>query len=184
VTPANFKVLGGLLYASPHDHALWDADKNTWQPRIGASYQIDDRTVLRGGFGIFMSPFRIIPADIIQTGFNAQTSFISTNDSGRNFIATLNNHSRTALRRPLDRVWVCSPASARRSLLRTPESFRPIARNAKFSRIIFGVQRELPGQFVVEANFVSSWGYDMPVNRNLNFVPRQYLADMTGVTDW
>src|SRR2546423_12789599 len=30
--------------------------------------------------------------------------------------------------------------------------------------------------FVVEANYVSSWGYDQSVNRNINFVPRQFLG--------
>src|ERR1043166_4876588 len=49
-------------------------------------------------------------------------------------------------------------------------------KNAKFARVIFGVQRELPGHFVAEANWVSAWGYDMPVARNLDFVPRQFLG--------
>ena len=47
---------------------------------------------------------------------------------------------------------------------------------------MLGVQRELPGQFVVEANYVSSWGRDLGVNRNLNFVPRQYIADLSSAT--
>jgi hypothetical protein len=28
------------------------------------------------------------------------------------------------------------------------------------------------------ANYVTSWGNDLAVNRNLNFVPRQYLANL------
>ena len=42
---------------------------------------------------------------------------------------------------------------------------------------MFGIQRELPGQIVVEANFIRANGYDLPVSRNLNFVPRQFLGD-------
>jgi hypothetical protein len=53
----------------------------------------------------------------------------------------------------------------------------PVERkNAKFARIVAGVQRELPGHFVVEANYISAWGYDMPVSRNFNFVPRSFLG--------
>jgi hypothetical protein len=53
----------------------------------------------------------------------------------------------------------------------------PIERkNAKFARMVIGFQRELPGQFVVEANYVSSWGFDQLVNRNINFIPRQFLG--------
>ncbi len=91
LAPADFRVLGGALYADDSNRALWDADKNTWQPRLGAAYQANEKTVLRAGFGIFMSPFRILPDDLRQTGFNAQTPFIPTNDQGRTFVATLNN---------------------------------------------------------------------------------------------
>lgn len=180
LSPANFRVLGGLGYAGPNNRALWDADKNSWQPRIGASYQVDERTVIRGGFGIFMAPFRIIPADMIQTGFNSQTSFVPTNDQGRNFIATLDNPFPNGFTQSfgsslgLLTSFGQTLASANSGIVPTDR------KNAKFSRIIVGIQRELPHQFVVEANFVSSWGYDMPVNRNLNSVPRQFLADLSG----
>lgn len=183
VSPANFKVLGGLVYADPNNRALWDADKNSWQPRIGAAYQLDERTVIRGGFGIFMAPFRIIPADMIQTGFNAQTSFVPTNDQGRNFIATLDNPFPSGFT-PSFGSSLGLLTSFGQTLASADAGIVPSDRkNAKFSRIIVGIQRELPRQFVVEANFVSSWGYDMPVNRNLDFVPRQFLADLSGVTD-
>jgi hypothetical protein len=35
---------------------LWDTVYNNWGPRVGAAYQLDDRTVLRGGFGITYLP--------------------------------------------------------------------------------------------------------------------------------
>ena len=41
---------------------------------------------------------------------------------------------------------------------------------------MFGIQRELPGQIVVEANYIRAHGYDLAVSRNLNFVPRQFLG--------
>src|SRR5207248_8690039 len=55
-------------------------------------------------------------------------------------------------------------------------------KNSKFARLVFGIQRELPGQFLVEATFIDAQGYDLPVSRNLNFVPRQFLGD-TPTTD-
>jgi Carboxypeptidase regulatory-like domain len=183
LTPSQFQVLGGVTYADENNRNLWNADKNTWQPRIGASYQVNEKTVLRGGFGIFMSPFRINQDDIKQTGFSASTPFVPTNNLGRTFVATLDNPFPSGL---------TSPFGSSLGLLTTiggtlgasDAGLVPLDRkNAKFARIIVGIQRELPGQFVVEANYVTSWGYDMAVNRNLNFVPRQYLADLTTVTD-
>ncbi|HKV32837.1 MAG TPA: hypothetical protein VJP89_00805, partial [Pyrinomonadaceae bacterium] len=53
----------------------------------------------------------------------------------------------------------------------------PQRKNSKFARFVFGIQRELPGQIVVEANFIRANGYDLAVSRNLNFVPRQFVGD-------
>jgi hypothetical protein len=183
ITPDQFRVLGGVQYATDDNRALWNADKSNWQPRLGAAYQLNEKTVLRAGFGIFMSPFRIVPDDLRQTGFNAQTPFIPTNDQGRTFVASLNNPFPSGLQ---------SAFGASRGLLTSvggdlgasDAGLVPADRqNAKFSRLIIGFQRELPGQFVVEANFVSSWGSDLAVNRNLNFVPRDFLADLSTATD-
>lgn len=179
VAPSQFRVLGGPLYADDNNRALWDADKSNWQPRLGAAYQLNEKTVLRAGFGIFMSPYRIVPDDLRQVGFNAQTPLIPTNDQGRNFVATLDNPFPTGFQ---------TAFGSTRGLLTniggelgaSDAGLVPADRkNAKFSRIIIGFQRELPGQFVVEANLVSSWGRDMAVNRNLNFVPRQFLANVS-----
>ncbi len=37
---------------SLYDRALIDPDRNNWAPRLGFAYQLMDRTVLRGGYGI------------------------------------------------------------------------------------------------------------------------------------
>src|SRR6185369_11645964 len=51
-----------------------------------------------------------------------------------------------------------------------------LRKNSKVARVVFGIQRELPGRIVVEANFIRATGYDLPVSRNLDFVPRQFLG--------
>ena len=182
VTPDQFNVFGGPLYADDNNRALWDADKGNWQPRLGAASQLNEKTVFRAGFGIFMSPYRIVPDDLRQVGFNAQTPLIPTNDQGRNFIATLDNPFPNGLQ-PAFGSTRGLLTSVGGELGASDAGLVPSNRkNAKFTRVIVGFQRELPGQFVVEANFVSSWGRDMAVNRNLNFVPRQFLADLSGAT--
>ena len=35
---------------------FYDADKNNFSPRLSAAYQIDDKTVVRSGFGLFYGP--------------------------------------------------------------------------------------------------------------------------------
>lgn len=41
---------------SPDPNNFYDADKNNFAPRLSAVYRIDDRTVLRSGFGLFYGP--------------------------------------------------------------------------------------------------------------------------------
>ncbi len=174
LSPDQFRVLGGLTFAGDNNRGVWDADKSNWQPRVGAAYKLTEKTVLRGGFGIFMSPFQVEPP--YQPGFSGSTPFTPTNDNGRTFVATLSN--------PFPNGLLASPGASLGLLsnvgLALGASDGPVIgvdrRNAKFARLIFGVQRELPGQFVVEANYVTAWGYDLAVNRNLNFVPRQFLG--------
>jgi hypothetical protein len=184
LTPENFNVRGGFNFASADDRAAWDADRANWQPRFGAAYQLNERTVLRGGFGIFTSAHRI-PGSLsdtglnsltIQPGFSGFTPFVPSTNSGRTFVASLDNPFPSGLRQ--------SPGTSLGLLTNFGQTLgandNPVLpaerKNAKFARLIIGVQRELPGHFIVEANFVSSWGYDLAVNRNINFIPRALLG--------
>lgn len=175
--PANFRVVGGYTFADENNRAIFDADKSNWEPRVGAAYQLNDKTVLRGGFGIFMAPFQVETPQ--QVGFAGNTSNPITTNSGATFLYNLTNPfpggsssllpSQGASLGLLTGLGVAVGA--------TDAPVIPVERkNAKFARMVIGLQRELPGQFVVEANFVSSWGYDQSVNRNINFVPRQFLG--------
>ena len=184
LTPDTFNVRGGFTYADADDRAAWDADTSNWQPRIGAAYQLNDKTVLRGGFGIFTSAFRIPStlSDIannsltIQPGFSGFTPFVPSTNSGRTFVATLNNPFPNGLR-PSAGTSLGLLTNFGQTLGASDAPIIPSERqNAKFARLIIGFQRELPYDFIVEANFVSSWGYDLAVNRNINFVPRALLG--------
>ena len=180
LTPDQFRVRGGLTFAGDDNRNIWDADKSNWQPRIGLAYKLTEKTVLRGGFGVFTAPFQVETP--FQPGFSGSTPFVPTNDNGRTFIATLSN--------PFPNGVLASPGASQGLLTNVGgdlgSSDAPVIpinrRNAKFARLVFGVQQELPGQFVVEANFVTARGYDLAVSRNLNFVPRQFLGD-TPATD-
>ncbi|HMY74576.1 MAG TPA: carboxypeptidase-like regulatory domain-containing protein, partial [Blastocatellia bacterium] len=174
LSPDKFRVVGGITYANADNRSIWNTDKTNWQPRVGASFKLNDKTVVRGGFGIFMAPFQIETP--YQVGYSGTTPFVASNDNGRTFVGTLNN--------PFPNGLLATPGASNGLLTNVGQdlgsSGSPIIpaerRNAKFARLIFGAQRELPGQLIVEANFITAWGYDLGVARNLNFVPRSYLG--------
>jgi hypothetical protein len=174
IPPDQFMVLGGYTFADNNNRGSFNPDTNNFQPRFGISYQVNAKTVLRGGFGIFMAPFQIETP--IQTGFSSSTAFVPTTNNGLTFTATLSN--------PFPSGVAASPGSSLGLLTNVGRdvgtSSAPVIpvdrKNAEFARLIIGIQRELPHNLVIEANYVSSWGYDLPVTRQLNFVPRQYLG--------
>ena len=177
VPPSQFRVLGGYTFADNNNRAAWDTDKRGIEPRVGASFQLNQKTVIRGGFGIFMAPYQIETPR--QVGFSNSTPFIPSTNNGLTFRATLTNPFPNGV------AEIQPPPGSSQGLLTNlgvdvATSSDPIISvnrvNPKFMRLVIGFQRELPGQFVLEANFVTSRGYSMPVSRNFNFVPRQFLG--------
>jgi outer membrane receptor protein involved in Fe transport len=53
-------------------------DWNNIAPRVGAAYQLDDRTVVRGGYGIFYVPMIVFASGSI--GFNTSTPWVASID--------------------------------------------------------------------------------------------------------
>jgi hypothetical protein len=177
---------GGLIFASSSNEANQKTDKNNFQPRVGISYAINDKTVIRAGFGIFTAPFQI--QTIFQPGFSTPTAFTPSTNNGLTFTATLANPFPTGI--------ALSPGAARGLLtfagrdVTSSNALGPTTtvlsndrKNANYGRFVFGIQRELPYKLGIEATYIYSRGTDLAVNRELNAIPRQYLNDFTGVTD-
>lgn len=166
-----FNVKGGLTFLTANNRAFWEADKNNFQPRLGAAFKLTDKLVLRGGWGIFTVPFVI--AGVQQPGFSLPTNIVASQDAGLTFQATLANPFPTG---------VTNPPGASAGVLTLlgqsiPTFLPPQVNNAQAQRWEFGVQYELPGQWLAEASYVGNRGYDLVVGTNiLNAVPRQYLS--------
>jgi hypothetical protein len=159
---------GGLLFAGGSGDATQGADKNNWQPRFGISYSLDDKTVIRGGFGIFTAPFQITA--INQSGFSTPTLFTPSVDNGRTFIADLNNPFPTGV--------ADSPGSSLGLATFIGRDLTVLShdrKNASYARFVIGVQRQMPFGLGLEATFIHSRGYDLAVDRAINFIPAVYL---------
>ncbi len=164
-----FQVKGGLLFANDDNRAFWNADTNNVQPRAGFAYKLNDKTVLRGGWGIFTVPFVIAGSN--QPGFSQSTPITASVNNGLTFLADLANPFPTG---------VLSPPGASLGLatfLGQGVSFTPLdLNNTQAQRWSFGIQRELPGNWLVELQYVGNRGYDGAVGVPLNGVPRRYLS--------
>src|SRR4030095_1234501 len=77
-----YKVKGGIGFAGRNglSRRPFDTDFNNVQPRIGAAFQLNSKSVVRGGYGLFyVSPI----SRGYTNGFSIQTPFVSSLDGGR-----------------------------------------------------------------------------------------------------
>lgn len=174
--PATFNVLGGLQFADDTNRAGQSTDMNNVQPRIGISYAINSKTVFRTGFAIFTAPFQITAPN--QSGFSTPTLFIPSTNNGLTFIADLTN--------PFPAGVAPSPGSSQglgTFIGRDLTVLSHDRRNAQYTRFVVGIQRELPYGFAFEGTFITARGSFLPVVRQINYIPSQYLNFSTPVFD-
>lgn len=69
-----------IVQASDSDRSLQRSRYNTFAPRIGAAYQLDTKTVLRGGYGLGWNFWnRMASAELMNTNAPYVTRFSTTN---------------------------------------------------------------------------------------------------------
>jgi hypothetical protein len=170
VSPANFQVRGGLLFASAAHRGFWKADRTNFQPRLGLAYQINGTTVVRGGWAIYSVPFFI--DGVQQSGFSQSTNIVPTLDNGLTFRANLFEPFPDGVAEPP------GASLGLATLIGRDLDFVPTSRkNGQSQRWEFSVERELPGQWLVEAAYVGNHGYDLTTEvDSLNAVPRRFLS--------
>lgn len=168
--PANaFAVNGGLEFA---DGPIYN-DINKILPRAAFSYLLNDRTVVRGGVGLFSFDYYFDAGN--QTGFSQPTGIISTLDNGRTFLADLGNPNLTGLQAPTG-----SSLGAATGLGTSLGTIVPSHRDTPYyTRWQLGGQRDFGAGWSAEAFYVDSRGRHLPVQREINGLPTQYLSTST-----
>lgn len=172
INPASFNLNGGLLFAGKDTGSgLYETPKNTFLPRFGAAYQINEKTVLRGGFGLFAGFLGERRGDVIQPGYTRTTTLGNTVlASGAPIPNVISNFPNITILEPVGN------AQGRQTGLGTGISyFNQNPKVSKQARIQIGIQRELGMGFVAEAVYVGNYGYDIEIVRNINALPVQYL---------
>ncbi|MDX1978863.1 MAG: TonB-dependent receptor [Bryobacteraceae bacterium] len=173
VPASAFSTLGGLQFAGSGGQpaTLWKTDRNNLAPRVGLAFQLNRQTVLRAGYGIFYDVVGVDRFGVNQGGFNQPTNIIPTLNNGQTYVATVRNPFPNGIENAL------GAAGGLTTFLGRGISFfndRPL--NPYMQRWSASVQRELPGKVVMDISYVGNRGTKLPVTRELNPVPRQYLS--------
>ncbi|HWQ36305.1 MAG TPA: TonB-dependent receptor [Blastocatellia bacterium] len=157
--PSCSSLKGGLLFAGVggQDRAAFDADTNNIQPRVGAAYRLFEKTIIRGGYGLFYLPQAEFGG---TTGFSVSTPFVANPVSGGintyTPVATLSNPFPSGL---------IQPTGASLGLLTqagTGVTFNlPTRRIPKTHQFSFGIQQQLPWQMKLDIADAGSRSNDL-----------------------
>jgi len=175
VPVASFQTIGGLLFAGVNGvpRTYWNTNTRNFLPRIGLTYQLSSKMVVRAGYGIFfetMGPDRYAP---LQQGFNYRTSLTPSLDRGVTFRATLANPFPDGIVEPPG-----SSLGLKTFLGNSISFFYPDIRQGYVQRWSLNVQRELPSRVLVEVGYVGSRATRLAMGQSLDFTPRSYLSQL------
>ena len=168
-----FSARGGLTWVNQNGwgRSPYNANRGQFLPRIGLAYQINPKTVLRSGYGIYFDSIgvdRFIP---IQIGFSQATPMQASRDSGVTYISTLANPFPAGLQAPLG-----ARGGLATNLGQSIQVFDPKLKAAYSQRWSFGLQRSLPGQFVLDMSYVANRSTNIGATRQINNTPERYLS--------
>ncbi len=122
-----------------------------WAPRLGAAYQLNDKTVLRGGYGIYYSPMLTLGSPYSSEGVTATTQPSATTDGGKTPAIVFSNPFPTGYDKP-----VGNSLGALTGIGKSITIYDPNAHSPRIQQFSFDVQRQLGASFVLNVGYSGS----------------------------
>jgi hypothetical protein len=158
---------GSLTFASGgslSDRGLVNPDKNNFAPRVGLVYKLNEKTILRGGYGLFYNLFdRIGSEDQIALNPPGLTNISLVSSGSQGPLFTLQSGYPSAFFQPIN----LDPAAGQLRSLR----IRGVSQDAPKSQVqqaSVGFQRELVSGLVLSMDGVWTKGTNLAHLVNLN----------------
>jgi len=185
VAQTGFNALGGLTFPSGNGGAPYATNNGFFSPRFGFSFtptMFHNKTVIRGGFGIFVQPETLAnlaatgtySSNAIdnQEGFSASTTYVATTNNYLTSSNTLSNPFPGGFLQPAG-----SSAGASTFLGQAISFLAPVEHDPYSERWDFGIQQSLTHSTMIEAMYVGNHGVHLPIaSQNLNAIRVQYLT--------
>ncbi|HEX4156386.1 MAG TPA: carboxypeptidase regulatory-like domain-containing protein [Acidobacteriaceae bacterium] len=181
-TVSSINTLGGLTFPSAHNGAVYQTESGFLSPRIGFSFSATAKTVVRGGFGIFVQPETLSNLAATGTysssaisnseGFSQATTYLSTTDNYQTPANTLSNPFPSGFVPPAG-----SSAGASTYLGQSISFLAPAEHDPYAERWDLGMQHSLTNSTMLEVLYVGNHSLHLPISaQNLNAVKLQYLT--------
>lgn len=182
-TVSSINTLGGLTFPNGNNGAVYATNSGFFSPRIGFSYSPSEKTVVRGGFGIFVQPETLSSLASTgtyssnaldnQEGFSQTTTYTSSTNNGLTPPSnTLSNPFPNGFVQPAG-----SSAGPSTFLGQSISFLAPVQHDPYAERWDLGMQRSLTNSTLLEFLYVGNHSLHLPIaSQNLNAVRTQYLT--------
>jgi len=172
-------LVGQMKFVGPDNRRQTPTDLNNWGPRFGFAYQMNEKTVFRGAYGILYSGSVLQASGTSGSsgtqGFTSTTSQPLSNDGGLTQTATFANPFPGGFARPLG---VAGGASTQLGLGIGDSYFNDYV-NPIIQEWSATLQRDLGAGFLVEAGYIANKGnhlIDGESNMTYNQLPASAFA--------
>lgn len=174
LTAPGLNLHGALSFVGVNGASRYQAETewDNFSPRVGFAYQIMQKTVLRGGAGLFYAPTTggSAPGDFGISGFQASTDLVTSLDG-----VTPLNYLRNPYPDGLNRPTGSSLGAA--TLLGQSVSFLDRGVRVPYTgQWNLSIQHELPGALLFQVGYVGTRGLHLQNNLTLNQLPDAALA--------
>jgi hypothetical protein len=193
VPVSDFRVLGGSVYAgAPGASGLSWKGESMWMPRASGAYKLGDRTVVKGGYGLFFDTLNAGDyGGFNQTNYSTSTTNVVSTDFGQTWLLGDPVNGISPLTNPFPvRIGggrFDQPLGASLgvdSILGTNFTREdPDRKHPRVQRWRIGVQREVLRGLAVEIAYSGSYADRIGRGINQVYIPEQYYTSVTNVRD-
>jgi len=176
-TFANLKGGYDLVASARHSDRSAFPAWNHVSPRLGLSYQFDRNTVIRTGYGMFFLPVDVrwndAPHNLFINSFSTPWQAVATD--GVSPLNPLSNPEPLGIIPPFGRNQALIDVQGNGNEAALPNNPAPYVQQWNFD-----IQRQLPGNMLVDVAYAGSKGTHLPMHdQNLDQMPDQFLPTGT-----
>jgi hypothetical protein len=178
-----FTVQGGSIYAGVNGapRQPWQ-NELMWLPRLSAAWQLNRKTILRGGYGVYFDSINVQNEVLNQSGFSRTTSTNLTNDFGVTWLAGNPAAGVSPMADPFpvrsDGTRFDAPLGSSLGAMYIAGqgfNYRNFSRkHPREQQWRVGLQRQLSPNMSVEVFYWGMWGNNLAVSQNQQALPAQY----------
>jgi hypothetical protein len=186
--PSQFNASGGTTYLGTNNYPTATAGVNNWLPKVGVVYSLNNKTVIRGGWGMYADTLNASNDRPNRTGYNQATATPISNDAGLTFCCGIGDIAGLATGRTvMNDPFPVRPASGNTrfddpfrsalgpfalyntDLVALPWEYKPALQH----RWRIGFQREIMSNLMIDLSYNGAYSYT-PVQQRVNYLPSQY----------